>query len=86
MVTNGFIPNQSFVDIIRAITATEARAVKYSVTVTNNSAVLFLENETFWTVSETDNGYSVTLPDGRTGDGTTVANALAAAKAELITP
>ena len=79
-MVSGFISNQSFVDLIRAITATEARAVKFGTTNTDNSAILMLENETFWEVSEIDNGYSVTMPDGRTGTGTTVANALAAAK------
>lgn len=80
-MVSGFISNQAFVDLIRAITATEARAVKSGTTSTDNSAILTLENETFWAVSEIDNGYSVTLPDGRTGTGSTVANALAAAKA-----
>jgi hypothetical protein len=80
-MVSGFVSNQAFVDLIRAITATEARAVKYGTASTDNSAVLMLENETGWAVSETDNGYSVTMPDGRTGAGTTVANALAAAKA-----
>ena len=81
MVTTGFISNQAFVDLIRALTATEARSVANGVTATDNSAVLVVSDGTQWTVSAEDAGYSVTLPDGRTGTGTTVANALAAAKA-----
>jgi hypothetical protein len=80
-MVSGFVSNQAFVDLIRAITATEARAVKHGTTSTDNSAVLMLGNETFWAVSETDNGYSVTLPDGREGTGSTVVNALSAARA-----
>lgn len=81
MVATGFISNQPFVDLIRALTATEARSVIYGVTSTGNSATLSLPDGTQWTVSAEASGYSVTLPDGRAGTGTTVANALAAAKA-----
>ena len=80
MVTTGFISNQAFVDLIRALTATEARSVVDGITTTDNSAVLVVSDGTQWTVSATLEGYQVTLPDGREGTGTTVADALAAAE------
>jgi hypothetical protein len=86
MVATGFILNQSFVDLIRALTEEEARSTTYGVTSSDNSATLSLPAGTQWAVSATLEGYQVTLPDGRQGTGTTVADALAAARAELITP
>jgi hypothetical protein len=82
MVTTGFISNQSLVDLIRALTETEARNITYGVTTDGNTAILILPDDSHWAVAFNPEGddYRVTMPDGRVGIGPTVADALAAAR------
>lgn len=81
MDSHGFrITNRCLPDLLRAMTATEARSITSGV-VTDGAGCFLLAGADVWLCEPVGDDYKVTLPDGREGTGTTVANALAAAKA-----
>jgi hypothetical protein len=81
MDSHGFrITNRCLPDLLRAMTATEARSITSGV-VSDGSGCLLISADGEWTCSPEGDDYKVTLPDGREGIGSTVANALAAARA-----
>lgn len=81
MHSHGFrLTNRCLPDLLRAMTAAEARSVT-SGAVTDGGGCVLVAGVEVWLCDLTGDDYSVTLPDGRTGTGTTVANALAAARA-----
>lgn len=81
MHSHGFrITNRCLPDILRAMTATEARSVTNGV-VNDEGGCVLVTAEGVWLCEPDGDDYRVTLPDGRTGTGTTVSNALAAARA-----
>jgi len=81
MDSHGFrITNRCLPDLLRAMTATEARSITSGV-VSDGSGCMLITNSDIWLCSPEGDDYKVTLPDGREGIGTTVANALAAARA-----
>lgn len=81
MHSHGFqITNRCLPDILRAMTATEARSVVNGV-VSDGGGCVLVTGEGVWLCSPEGDDYKVTLPDGREGTGSTVANALSAARA-----
>ena len=81
MHSHGFqLTNRCLPDLLRAMTAVEARSVT-SGAVNDGSGCALVTGDGVWTCSPEGDDYKVTLPDGREGIGTTVANALAAARA-----
>jgi hypothetical protein len=81
MDSHGFrITNRCLPDLLRAMTATEARSITSGV-VSDGGGCMLIAGSDVWTCSPEGDDYKVTLPDGREGIGTTVANALAAARA-----
>ena len=81
MDSHGFrITNRCLPDLLRAMTATEARSITSGV-VSDDSGCLLISPDGSWTCIPEGDDYKVTLPDGREGIGSTVANALAAARA-----
>lgn len=85
MDTHGFrLTDRCFVDLIRAMSATEARGIESGALCDDGSALCVTSQGT-WRCEPADGDYRVTLPDGRSAVASTVANALAAAKlAELL--
>ena len=81
MHSHGFrITNRCLPDLLRAMTATEARSVINGV-VNDEAGCVLVTADGVWLCDPIGDDFKVTLPDGREGTGTTVANALAAAKA-----
>lgn len=81
MDSHGFrITNRCLPDLLRAMTAVEARSITSGV-VTDGAGCLLIAGVDIWLCAPVGDDYKVTLPDGREGTGTTVANALAAARA-----
>jgi len=81
MDSHGFrITNRCLPDLLRAMTATEARSITSGV-VSDGSGCMLITNSDIWLCSPEGDDYKVTLPDGREGIVTTVANALSAARA-----
>lgn len=69
------------VDLIRAMSATEARGVTYGVTDDSDQSVaLNSGTPDVWRCQPEGDDWRVTLPDGRSAIGSTVANALSAAR------
>jgi hypothetical protein len=83
MDSHGFrITNRCLPDILRAMTATEARSITSGV-VSDGGVCMLIAGSDVWLCSPEGDDYKVTLPDGREGIGTTVANALSAARASI---
>lgn len=81
MDSHGFrITNRCLPDLLRAMTATEARSITSGV-VTDGAGCMLIAGVDVWLCDPVGDDYKVTLPDGREGTGTTVSNALAAARA-----
>lgn len=81
MDSHGFsITNRCLPDLFKAMTATEARSIT-RVVITDQSGCLLISADGEWTCDPEGDDYKVTLPDGKEGVGSTVANALAAARA-----
>ena len=81
MHSHGFqITNRCLPDLLRAMTAVEARSMT-SGAVTDGGGCVLVAGVDIWLCEPVGDDYKVTLPDGREGTGTTVSNALAAAKA-----
>lgn len=81
MDSHGFrITNRCLSDMLRAMTATEARAVTSGVVVDGGGCIL-VSGVDVWRCDPDDDGYRVTLPDGRSAVGSSVAVALTAARA-----
>lgn len=84
MDSHGFrISNRCLPDLMRAMTATEARAVTSGVVVDGGGCIL-VSGVDVWRCDPDGDGYRVTLPDGRSAVGSSVSAALTAAKA--VTP
>jgi len=80
MDAHGFrITNRCLPDMIRAMDLEEIYAVRIGVVVDEGGCLLISGSDKWECYPEGEN-YRFTLPDGRTGTGTTVAEALAAAR------
>lgn len=80
MDQHGFrLSDRTFVDLIRAMSAAEARSITSGV-VSGEGHARFITPEGEWRCEPEAGDYRVTLPDGRSAVGSTVANALTAAK------
>lgn len=81
MDSHGFrITNRCLPDLLRAMTATEARAVTSGVVV-DGGGCLLVSGDAVWRCDIEGDDYRVTMPDGRTALGSSVAVALTAARA-----
>jgi hypothetical protein len=81
MHSHGFqITNRCLPDLLRAMTAVEARSMT-SGAVNDGGGCVLVAGADVWLCSPEGDDYKVTLPDGREGTGSTVANALSAARA-----
>lgn len=76
----GFPLNRACIDLMRAMSAAEARAIVNGITSSDGSCLLVDGSDQTWTCEPIEEGYRVTLPSGASGEGSTVANALAAAR------
>jgi protocatechuate 3,4-dioxygenase beta subunit len=80
MDSHGFrITNRCLPDLLRAMTAAEARAVTSGVVVDEGGCML-ISGVDVWRCDVDGDDYRVTLPDGRSAVGGSVSAALAAAR------
>lgn len=79
MVISGLTLNRACVDLIRALSAVEARSLVNGTTSSDGDCTLCTDTET-WTCAPVGDDWRVTLPSGKSATASTVANALAAAK------
>jgi protocatechuate 3,4-dioxygenase beta subunit len=80
MDSHGFrVTNRCLPDLLRAMTATEARAVTSGVVVDDGGCTL-VSGAAVWRCDIEGDDYRVTLPDGRSAVGGSVSAALAAAR------
>jgi hypothetical protein len=80
MIQHGFrVTNRCLPDLLRAMTATEARSVTSGV-VADAGGCMLVCGDAVWRCDIEGDDYRVTMPDGRTAVGSSVAVAVTAAR------